>query len=158
MVRSLVLGLGNSLRRDDAIGLRVADEVAQRLGEDAEVDVAQDVCGGLRLMERMIGYDRVVVIDAAEFEEPPGTVRVLTPQELPTRNGGSAHDSDLPTALELGRHLGGALPADRHIALVAVQTSDVQAFDLCCSPAVERALPVATETVLSVLQDLRGRP
>jgi hydrogenase maturation protease len=154
-VKALVVGIGNSLRRDDSVGLRVAEDVTRYLFDDDDVEVTQDVCGGMRLMERMIGYDHAVVIDAAEIGEEPGSVHVLSPGDLPTRNGSSPHDSDLVTALQLGRFLGGELPDTEHIRLVAIQAADTGAFDTRCSERVENAISDATHAVLTVLRDFR---
>ncbi len=57
-MKTLVLGLGNPLLGDDAVGLRVAASLRGRLPPDVELD--EDYCGGLRLMERLAGYDRAV--------------------------------------------------------------------------------------------------
>ena len=67
---TLVLGLGNPVLGDDGIGCRVA----QALGgaaEDLEAEI--DTCekGGLSLMERMLGYRRVILIDALTTGEGP---------------------------------------------------------------------------------------
>jgi len=63
-VTTLIIGLGNSLLRDDAVGLRVARQVRAALSGREDIEVAEEACGGLRLMERMIGFDRVIVVDA----------------------------------------------------------------------------------------------
>ena len=62
--RTLIIGLGNPIVSDDSIGLRVAAGVKPLLADRADVEVTEDYWGGLRLMERMIGYDRAIVIDA----------------------------------------------------------------------------------------------
>ena len=62
--KTLIIGLGNPIVSDDSVGLRVADQLKTLLADRPDVDVAEDCWGGLRLMERMIGYDRAIVIDA----------------------------------------------------------------------------------------------
>jgi hydrogenase maturation protease len=49
-LRTLVLGLGNPLLGDDAVGLRVAALVRERLNGAPGVDVEEEEAGGLRLM------------------------------------------------------------------------------------------------------------
>ena len=63
-MKTLILGLGNPLVTDDSVGLRVAEQLKPLLADRPEVEVAEDYWGGLRLMERMIGFDRAIVIDA----------------------------------------------------------------------------------------------
>ena len=142
-MRTLVLGLGNPLLRDDSIGLRVVQELRTRLGDEPDIEVSEDYWGGLRLMERMIGFDRAIIIDAIRTDAEPGTIHLLSPNDIPTQRSTSAHDVNLPTALELGRQAGAKLPKSSEILLVGVEAADVQTFDEALTPELEIALPQA---------------
>jgi len=159
-VKTLIIGLGNPIITDDSVGLRVAAEVARQLADRPDVDVTEDYWGGLRLMERMAGYDRAIVIDAIKSGRPPGTIHRLTPYDIPTQRSASAHDVNLPTALEFGRTAGLALPENHNIVLVAVEADDVTTFGERCTPAVEAAIPAAVREVLRALAELErcGQP
>ena len=149
---TLVLGLGNPVLGDDGIGCRVA----QALGgaaEDLEAEI--DTCekGGLSLMERMLGYRRVILIDALTTGEGPRG-RVTTMQLGDLRNPGaghvnSGHEASLQTALEMARLLKAVVPED--IWVVAIETERV--FDLTedLTPEVAAALPHAVEAVRRLL-------
>jgi len=115
------------------------------------VEVDEDYWGGLRLMERMVGYDRVIVVDAILTGAEPGTIRHLTPHSIPTQRSASAHDMNLPTALAFGRQAGVALPDDEHILLVGIEVEDVINFGEECTPAVRAAVPRAVQDVLHSL-------
>lgn len=148
--RTLVIGLGNPLLRDDGVGLHVVAALRQRpLAED--VDCADETHGGLRLMERMIGYDRVLVVDAMTTGVEPGTVRQVSFETHATRHSASAHDVDLPTALRVGRESGAPLPPDARVVLIGIEAEDVETFGEEMTPAVAAAVPRAVETVLHVL-------
>lgn len=97
--QTLIIGLGNPIVRDDSVGLRVAKLLADRFRTKRDVTVATDCWGGLRLMERMIGFDRAIVIDAATTGGEPGSVRVTRCDDAATRRTASAHDVDIVTAL-----------------------------------------------------------
>ena len=105
-VKILILGLGNPLVTDDSVGLRVAEALKPLLANRTDVEVSEDYWGGLRLMERMIGFDRAIVVDAIQTGGPPGTIHLLTPDGIATRHNDSAHDVNLSTALEFGRQAG----------------------------------------------------
>jgi hydrogenase maturation protease len=149
--RILILGLGNPLVTDDSVGLRVAAELKDRLAGRPDVEVGEDYWGGLRLMERMAGYDRVVVIDAIQTGAPPGTIHRLAIGDIPTQRSASSHDVNLPTALALGRQAGMKLPEDRDILLVGIEAADILTFGEHCTPAVAEAVPRAVEEVLRAL-------
>ncbi len=150
-MRTLVLGLGNPILRDDGAGLRVVQMLQDELVDRSDVEVSEDYWGGLRLMERMMGFDRAIIIDAILTGAKPGTIHTLSPGEIPTQRSASVHDVNLPTALELGRRAGAHLPASEDILLIGIEASDVQTFDENLSPEVESALPDAVDIVLASL-------
>jgi hydrogenase maturation protease len=151
----LVLGLGNPLLGDDSVGLRVAQQVRLQLAGRPDVEVAEDYWGGLRLMERLAGFERAVIVDAICAGGEPGTVRVLSPDDMPTRHSASAHDVDLRTALALGRRMGARLPQTRDVRVVAIETADVWTFTEECTPAVQAGIGHAVQTVLTLLAEWR---
>ena len=150
-MKILVLGLGNPLVSDDSIGLRVAEALKPMLAGRPDVEVSEDYWGGLRLMERMIGFDWAIIIDAMQSGAPPGTVHRLTPDSISTQRSASAHDVNLPTALEFGRLSGVALPNNENILLVGVEADDVLTFNEKCTPAVEASIPLAVGAVMEIL-------
>jgi len=150
-MKTLILGLGNPLITDDSVGLRVIEELKPLLADRTDIEVSEDYWGGLRLMERMIGFDRAIVIDAIQTGAPPGTIHQLTPDGIPTQKSASAHDVNLSTALEFGRQAGMHLPENRHIQLVGIEAQDILTFGEQCTPSVQAAIPHAMETVLHIL-------
>jgi hydrogenase maturation protease len=144
---------------DDSVGLRVIEDLQSRLAGRTDVEVSEDYWGGLRLMERMIGFDRAIVVDAIQTGGPPGTIHRLTPDGIPTQRSASAHDMNLATALEFGRQAGMHLPPNDGIRLVGVEAEDILTFSEQCTPAVQAAIPQAVEAVLETLAALsEGEP
>jgi hydrogenase maturation protease len=158
----LVLGLGNPILRDDGVGWRVVEMVESRLclvgtaetvtTDRVRVEFDCVALGGLALMERLVGYERAVLVDAIQTRQGhPGAVYRLGLGDLPTLNADAVHDATLKAALELGRGLGAELPDD--ITIIAVEAADVLNFGEGLSPIVEAAVPVAAELVLQMLCD-----
>lgn len=162
---TLVLGLGNPILGDDGVGWRIAEELEARIagggpggdphGTPRRVEVDRLSVGGLRLMERLIGYRRAIIVDAVETgTAPPGTVRRLRLDDLPVvglDRLASAHDSSLAAALTLGRSLGAPLPETPWVVTVEAELG-IEVGDRL-TPAVEAAIPVATTAVLEMLAD-----
>lgn len=148
-MRRLVLGLGSPLLGDDAVGLRVASLLRERLAGRAGVDVLEEEAGGLRLMERLTGYDRAVIVDACVTGGSPGTIRRLDAGPDLTQRTAVAHGIDLPGALALGRSLG--LPMPRVVRVVAIEAESVLEFRETLTPAVEAAIEPAAAAVLEEL-------
>ncbi len=152
--KTLVLGLGNPILTDDGVGVRVAEAVRVALPAGSDVEVREVSVGGLTLMESMVGYDRVVLIDAfQDGDGQPGAVHRLTLEDLasmsPTQHSTCVHDTSFATAMGLGRAMGLALPEE--IVFYAVEVENVIDFGDEPTPAVARAIPAVTEAVLAEL-------
>jgi hydrogenase maturation protease len=169
----IVVGLGNPILGDDAVGWHVADEVEARLTAGtvpgvagggpagavpgtpagARVHVERLAVGGLALMERLVGFRSAVLVDAMlTGTVPPGTVRLLSLADIPGGEAGhldSVHDAPLAEALEAGRALGASLPSE--IVIVAIEAAQVTDFTESMSPEVAAAVPRAVDAVLAAL-------
>jgi hydrogenase maturation protease len=144
LARSLLLGMGNPIVGDDAIGVRLAREIARRLGPRPGLEVVEECSvGGLALLDFVVGFERVVVIDAIRTRGGrAGDWHRLSVADLaPTRNLTSVHDVNFATALELGRRLGLPVAADTAVQVLAVEVERVDEFSETMSPALEAAFP-----------------
>ncbi|MBI5666502.1 MAG: hydrogenase maturation protease [Chloroflexi bacterium] len=150
----LVVGLGNPLLGDDGVGWRVAEQVQRDLESVVEIDCL--AVGGLRLMERLVGYEHAILVDAMTTRrQPPGTVCSFSIDDLPAPVAGhlsSVHDTSLQTALRLGRALGLPLPDD--IWVVGVEAERTRDFAEELTPPVAAAVPYATRMVIERLRQL----
>lgn len=157
--RTLVLGLGNPILRDDGVGWRVVEEVQEAWRRRIRGDELQNTfsvefdCisrGGLALMERLVGYERAILVDAIQTRAGvPGAIYRVTLEDLPTLHADSAHDATLKAALALGRQLGAELPDE--IRIIAIEAENVLDFGETLSPHVAASVGRATELVLAEL-------
>jgi hydrogenase maturation protease len=154
----LVVGLGNPILGDDGVGWVVAREVEARLEESGySVEVDCLALGGLSLMERMIGYQRVILIDSLNTgQRPQGSVVTFTLEDLVDLTHGhasAAHDASLKTALEMGRKMKVILPADKDVHVVAIEARHVYDFKEELSPVIAAAKLAAVQQVFDLLKD-----
>lgn len=162
-MRQLLLGLGNPVLRDDAVGIRLVRRLKPRLEGIAGLHVIEDCSlGGLNLLEVTAGYERLVIVDAIRLSgAEAGEWVYFTAERLrETRHLSSVHDVNFATALELGRRLGLALAADGEIHIFAVAVLDDRTFSETMSEALERELPRLVEElaprITEILADGRG--
>jgi hydrogenase maturation protease len=152
-VKTLILGLGNPILTDDGVGVLVAEEVRSRLPEDTPIDITEVSVGGLTLMETMIGYDRVILIDAFQrlHDNCPGKVHRMSLEDLrsisPTQHSASPHDASLVTALDTGQRMGLPLPQD--ITIFAIEVENVMDFSDQPTQLIAAVIPQVTEAVLA---------
>jgi len=142
----LVMGVGNTLLQDDGVGIHVTELMRQAEAVPAGVSYIDGGTLGLALLPTLEEADALIVVDAAELDAPPGTVRVFRDNEIQRllcSRKQSVHEvavSDLLAAATLR----GTCPQDR--ALVAVQPG---CTDLGLEPtaAVRAAIPAACQAV-----------
>lgn len=153
-MKTLVLGLGNPILTDDGVGVLVAEELHARLPEDSDIEIAEVSVGGLTLMEAMLGYDRVILVDAYQnLDGVPGQVHKMTLDDLqsisPTQHSASPHDVNLVTAMETGEKMG--LPLPKQITIFAVEVENVVEFSDKPTPSVAAAIPRVIEAIMAEL-------
>ncbi len=123
--RILVLGLGNLLRRDEGLGIRALWQLRDRVALPAEVRLVDGGTLGLELLSYLEDADRVLVLDAAVTEGPPGTLLRLQGDDVPAFFGmrSSPHEVGLPDLLAVTRLRG---TAPREIVLLGMQPDTIE--------------------------------
>jgi len=153
---TLVLGLGNPILTDDGVGVKVAQAVRAALPPNSAVEVSEAGVGGLALMERLLGYRRVILIDALHTGDGvPGAIHRLLLADLrrisPTQHSASAHDTTLVTALDMAARM--ELPLPEEVVIFGVTVENVTDFSDQPTSAVARAIPQVTAQVLAELAE-----
>jgi hydrogenase maturation protease len=148
--KSVIVGLGNPILSDDAVGIVVARRVYESLNPDANVDFIEAGVGGFELVEMLYGYDKAVMVDAMQTDlGSPGEFCLVdlltaTPPEIPAMT----HHMGLIEGLELARRLDMRIP--RSVRLYAVEVEDITTFGTSLTDAVAVAVPRMVEHILSV--------
>lgn len=148
--RTLLVGMGNPILSDDAVGVRLAADVSRHLGPCDGVDVVEECSvGGLNLIDVLEGYDRAVVFDAIHTRE--GTVgdwyRFTAAALRSTAHLCNVHDVNFATALAFGRRLGIPLPDDERIHVFAVEIDDDKTFGTSLTPRLAAAYPACRDAI-----------
>lgn len=160
--RILVAGMGNLLRGDDGFGVVVAQELESREFPPG-VDVVEVGISGVSMAQELLeGYDALVLIDAMERGEEPGTLYVER-AEVPDLEryskreiGGFAadmHQTDPSKVLVLGEALG-VLPDPA--VLVGCEPCETDELEDRLSGPVSEAVPRAVERIELVVEELRS--
>ena len=145
-MRTLILGLGNPILTDDAVGLRAARLLHARLPHE-DIELAEASVGGLGILELLAGFDRVVIIDALYTGDADiASVVRLTVDDLHTTSHLIAsHDVAFPQALELGQIMGMELP--EHVSIYGIRVKDPFTFREGLTPELETALPAIVQEI-----------
>lgn len=154
-MRTLIVGIGNTLMGDDGVGIYVARLVKDRIQSRAGIEVKELSVGGLKLVEEILGYEEVIIIDSyASHDTELARIREFTPEEFKdTLHSSSPHDTNFATALELYR----SLEPDRIPRRMRVFTVDIRptsTFGEGLSAAVQEAASKLAETIVREIEQI----
>lgn len=127
-IKTIIIGLGNTLRRDDGIGVAIVETLKESSRLPEQITVIDAGTSDLEALLLMQGYQRVFLIDAADFGGEPGDWRCISLDDISfipdvLTKYGSFHNAGLRDAIALGQTLE-ILP--KEIFIYAIQPQDTQ--------------------------------
>ena len=160
----LVLGIGNTLLTDEGVGIHVINHLQQDTSVDSSVHQVEYLDGGtlsFTLAEPIESCDQLIVVDASEIKDKPGSVRVFENEAMDrfitSGNKKSVHEVGLADVMSMalfvyfawdGQITGGNLPPKR--ALIGIQPDSLD-WGSAPSEAVRLAIPLACEKVRELI-------
>lgn len=129
-----VLGLGNILLTDEGIGVHVVNEFQREYSVPEYVEIIDGGAAGVDLIPFIEGRDKVLMVDAVNFDREPGYVGVIENDEIPVRitQKASMHHLGLMDVLSIIK-LSGGLP--NKICLIGIQPKSLE-LGLDTSPEI----------------------
>lgn len=79
----LVLGMGNLLLEDEGLGVRALEILQQRYEIPPEVELLDGGTTGMGLLDDISGRKHLIVLDAVQTGDPPGTLVRLAGDDVP---------------------------------------------------------------------------
>ena len=144
--RVLVLGLGNDILTDDAIGLRVVEAARERLAGEPDIEVKTTTEMGLALLDEIADRESVVLVDSVQTgEASPGKIHEIDSLDLSRVLTTAPHFLGIGETLALGKTLGLAMPMN--VRIIAIEVADPYTLGTKMTLAVEQAVAPATERV-----------
>ncbi|NOY13947.1 MAG: hydrogenase maturation protease [Deltaproteobacteria bacterium] len=144
-----IIGIGNPLMGDDGIGISVIERL-QKEPLPASVELVDGGCGGLTLLQLFDGCGRLIIIDAADFGAPVGSIKTLDNHELDQLPAAlphqASHNFGLAEALHTAEKLGSLPPLTLFLLQVAACRPQ-----LGLSNPVEKALPGLIKTLRQII-------
>lgn len=119
----LLLGLGNDILRDDAVGLQIVRGVRQQLSGFPQISFLESSEMGLALLDYIVGVGELFVVDAIQTRQaPPGFLHEISLGDLRSRALAAPHFLGIGEVLALARQLD--LPVPERVHLLAVEVED----------------------------------
>lgn len=139
-MKTLVLGIGNTIRTDDGVGIHIVRELKNKI-DNPDIDIKETSLAGFILIDLLRGYDRAIVVDSIKTTNAKvGDIYKLTPDSFKkTIRMASSHEINFATAVELGKKMNIKMPAP--ILIYAIEIKDNTTFSEQCTPEVQAVIP-----------------
>jgi hydrogenase maturation protease len=146
--KTVVLGLGNVLHADDGAGPQAINRLREDSRIPSDVSLIEGGTLGLELLPYVWDCSRLIVIDAVDVGQAPGTVVRMEGAELNSLPGNSSvHQLGVSDLLVALRVLGGKQP---QVVFLGVQPATTD-WDTELSPAVAAAVKLLVEATVKEL-------
>lgn len=154
MDSTLILGIGNNLLTDEGLGVHVVRHLEARRAGVPGVDFLDGGTLSFTLAGPIAEHANLVVVDAARFGAPAGTLRCFEGDAMDGYLRGtraSVHEVGLMDLFDIAR-LSGTFPRRR--ALIGVEPASL-AWGEQPSACVARQVPVVAEMALALARHWR---
>ncbi len=155
-MKILVLGIGNTLLTDEGVGIIAMRDLEARFGAREDMKFIDGGTLSFTLAVPISECDALLVIDAAELDAVPGTVRSFEGEAMDRFVGknrkSSVHEVGLLDLISISL-LTGCWP--KHRALIGIQPAFVD-WGEALTPAVAAALPEICATASVIIGRFAG--
>ena len=150
-MKTIVLGVGNPILRDDGVGIHVVKQLEQHIN-DPNVTLDEALTGGMNLLDMIRGYDKAILIDAIKMKNGRnGEVKRFLLSDFSSIHSYNPHDVTLLEALQLAEKLGeNRIPREIIVIGIVLEEMPLE-FGEHLSSTVAAAVPKAVEIALSEL-------
>lgn len=116
-----VIGIGNTLKKDDGIGVKLARGIKNKELPSGTKVFAVGL-GGIKVLHILKDLDKAIIVDAVRFGGEPGDYVFFSPEEVKSlKETKSSHESDLLEVLRLSKELG---ESPEKIVIMGIEPKD----------------------------------
>jgi len=130
--------------KDDRAGIEVAERIA---ASGLEVDTEIIFGVGFEVNDKIMGYQDVIIVDAAKIGKEPGTITQVGVEDIFSDHQlASSHAVTLGSTLKVGYELfEEEMP--RSLKILLIEAEDYYEFTRDCSPSVNKAIDQAVQII-----------
>jgi hydrogenase maturation protease len=152
-MKTMVLGVGNQILGDDGVGVHVANELKKYI-QNPDITIDEAITGGMNLLDLILGYDKVIIIDAVKSETgEDGEVMRIPLNDFSTMHSCNPHDVSLIEAIEMAKKLG-ETRIPKQIIVIGILMKQIPCeFGEKLSKNIAAAVPKAVKMTLNEIKN-----
>lgn len=150
----LVLGIGNDIMHDDAVGLIAARQLRRTSSDDA--DFHESFGLGLELLDELEGYEFALILDSIMTgKNKPGSIIEYAKgdfsEDLPT----SPHYAGIPEVFKIAERL--QIPFPNEVRILALEIENPYLIHEGISEHAERSIPSFVDRAKKIILSWKNR-
>ena len=152
MAKTIVIGVGNVLFKDEGVGVYAARYLEANYRFSQPLEVMDGATLGFKLMTYFQEYDHVILIDTVSIEDTPGSIYRLPAQELLGLGAyrKTAHEVEVVEMLEICS----LLDKIAEVTILGIVPQDIETVEIGLTPQIEANLPELVEHTVKELAGL----
>jgi hydrogenase maturation protease len=146
-----ILGIGNTLFSDEGVGVHLLDHLYEALPKADNIEIIEGATDGIKLLQYVEDADYLIMLDAINADEEPGTIIVLKDEDVPRYFGHnmSVHQMGVQD-LVYASYLRDTLPDEMY--LIGVQPKCLEiGFEL--TDVVQKCVPELVDIVIKQVEE-----
>ena len=145
-----ILGVGNILLKDEGIGVKVVKELEDKFSFPSDVALIDGGTAGHHLINMISDFDVLIVVDAVQGGEPPGTIYKFTFDQIPfeVNTHLSVHQVGVLEALNQVKLLG----KEQKVTFIGIEPQDISPWGMELTPVIAEKIPKLITLVLKELE------
>ncbi len=153
-MKTAIMGFGNPVRSDDAIGIYVIEQLREKIPDQNDISIFDMGTAAFEVLFGLKGHDRILMVDAVlNSGEPTGTIFKVPAEEVMKAPKDDPlvflHGMKWDQALSYAKKiLQNEYPNDIQVYLVAIENTKLE-VDLC-----EDVRQAGDKVVAHILEDL----
>lgn len=151
------MGIGNTIRGDDGVGIYIAEEIKKKLvNKKNNVTVISTETAGLNLLDLIVGYSKLIIVDSIQVSSNNelGHIFKLEVHQINSSNNHfNSHDIDFLKLFKIGKKLGIKLP--KEIKIYGIGIFSVKGFNQKCNFQLKKMIPDIAQHIINKELSLR---
>ncbi|MDD3591185.1 MAG: HyaD/HybD family hydrogenase maturation endopeptidase [Sulfurovum sp.] len=155
-MKSIVIGVGNTLFRDDGIGVYAACFLKKNYAFSPHLEILDGGTMGLNLIGYLQAYEQVIILDTLSIDDEPGELYRIPADEFhglgAQRN--TAHEVEIIQMLEAGA----LYDLEARVTILGIVPEDITTVSVGLSSSLEQHFSSYLQLVLDEITSLGIEP
>ena len=145
-----LLGVGNILLKDEGIGVRIIQELENNYTFPHDVHLIDGGTSGPHILNLIEGFEKIIVIDAVQGGEEPGTLYKFNLDQIPFRITMkiSNHQTSVLEVLSQAK----LLDKKTKVTVIGIEPQDISPWGMELSPIIKNKMTALIDLVLKELE------